>query len=477
MIRSSSYTWSFLLVLVAVCLPRPAGAQVERDRIRSAADSLLHRLHERGWFSGAVVLGTDAEIYAQGFGWANTEAGLRFTPDVAADGASIAKTLTAAAIFMLVEAGKLDLDAPIVRYLPEYPHANALVRHLLSHSAGLPAAEYDFFNDRIAPDRIKTTELFLAALREARFQPEFVPGTRFQYSSLGFDIAAHLVERVSGVSWAGFLGAHVFRPLQMTRTFLRPPRLADWPGVRTLSYRPEGDSLVVHDVFDLEGFYGGSNLYFSTRDLFRWSRSFYTNPVLSQRSLQRGSGAALLRDSIGKQGGYSRINLLSWYYAPGGRRFHYPGSLQGFWSSAYRNEERGYSIVYMSNNSMPQWLRPLLTRALIEIMEGRTPPLIEEPRDVAISKENVREFVGTYDVAGVGRVRISRDEDRVYVSIGDGIVYRAFPVEDRQLYIPGLDVWVGFPARAAPFAQIRWLSIFHASEGSRLVVRDHSGRR
>ena len=471
MIRSTRIGCTSVFILSAAAfLPRPGGAQGETDRIRIAADSLLHELHKRGWFSGAVVLGTDEEIYAKGFGYANVESSVPFTPDVAADGASIAKTLTAATIFMLIEDGKLDLNAPILRYLPEYPHPGVLIRHLLSHSAGLPEAEYDFFNGLIPPDRVKTTELFLATLREVEFQPEFIPGTRFQYSSLGFDVAALLVERVTGKTWASLLSERVFGPLKMNRTFLRSPRLGDWAGVRTMSYRREGDSLVVHDVFDLEGFYGGSNLYFSTRDLFRWSRSFYTKPVLSRRSLQRGSSAALIQDSKRNQGGYSRINLLGWYYAPKGKRFHYPGALQGFWSSAYRDENRKYSVVYVSNNSMPQWLRPLLTRALIAIMEGRPAPVIEEPRDLLITKEHIREFTGTYVVAGVGRVRISEDRDRVFVSIGNGIMYRAFFVEDRQLYIPGLDVWLAFPAGNAPFTRIRWLSIFHAATGSRAAA-------
>lgn len=456
--------------VLAAAVPQTARAQAGTDRIRMAADSLLHELHERGWFSGAVVLGTDEEIYAKGFGYANVEKGLPFTPDVAADGASIAKTLTAAAVFMLIEEGKVDINAPVVRYLPEYPHPQVLVRHLLAHSAGLPEAEYDFFNGVVPSDRVKTIELFLATLRQLRFQPEYVPGTRFQYSSLGFDVAAHLIERVTARTWVEFLSEHVFGPLQMNQTFLRPPRLGDWVGVRTLSYRREGDRLVVHDVFDLEGFYGGSNLYFSTRDLFRWSRSFYTNPVLSRRTIERGSRSAFLQDSIRKRGGHSRINLLGWYYAPSGKRFHYPGALQGFWSSAYRDEDRKYSIVYMSNNSMPQWLRPLLTRALIEIMEGRAAPVIEEPRDLLITRENIRQFTGTYDVANVGRVRISEDKDRVFLSIGNGILYRAFFVEDRQLYVPGLDVWLAFPAEGAPFARVRWLSIFHAATGSRTAA-------
>ena len=466
--KLATRAWFPILLAGRLALPLSADAQPSQERIRAAADSLLTGLHARGWFNGAVVLGREKELYAGGFGPANVQAGVAFTPDTPADGASVAKTFTAATVFMLVEDGRLDLDAPVRRYLPEYPHAQTRVRHLLTHSAGLPEADYDFFNDLIPPARIRTTTLLLAILREQGFRPAFEPGTRFRYSNLGFDVAALLVERISGKPWERFLRERVFGPLGMRSAFLRAARLANWPGVRTLSYRHAADSLIVNDVFDHEGFYGGSNLYFSARDLFRWSRSFYTRPVLSKATIRRGVGAAVLRDALDGSGGSSRINFLGWYYPAHGRRYHYPGSLQGFWSSVYRDEDQKYSIVYMSNNSMPQWLRPLLTRALIDIMEGRSPGRIDPPAYREIDAEHLGNFAGTYLVEGVGPVRIEARDKRAFIRAGKGIEYPAFFVGDGQLYVPGLDVWIGFPAGSPdPYRRLRWLSIFRVAEGER----------
>ena len=456
------------LAAAALVVAPDARAQVPAERIRATADSLLLDLHRRGLFSGAVVLGRgEEEVYARGFGMANVERGVPFTPDTPADGGSIAKTLTAAAVLMLEGEGRLSLDDPVQRHLPEYPHAQTRVRHLLTHSAGLPEAEYDFFNDLIPADRVRTTPLFLQVLRERGVAPEFEPGTRFRYSSLGFDVAALLVERVAGRPWDAFLRERVLQPLEMRSTFLRPTRLADWPGVRTLGYRRAGDSLVVHDVFDNEGFYGGSNLYFSARDLHRWSRSFYTRPVFGAAVLARGAGAAELRDPAGG-GGWSALNLLSWYYPRSGRRYHYPGALQGFWSSVYRDEDRGYSIVYVSNNSMPQWLRPLLSRALIDIMEGRPAPPLAVPAFEELRREEMDAAAGRYRVQGLGTVDVRVREGRAYVRVDDGIEYPAFPLGDGQLYVPGLDAWIGFPAPAGrPIRRLSWLSIFHVGQGER----------
>jgi CubicO group peptidase (beta-lactamase class C family) len=256
--------WCCVLALAAAPVGGRCDAQVPPPRIAAAADSLLGNLHRRGLFGGAVVLARGGrEVYARGFGAANAAAGVAFTPDTPVDGASVAKPFTAAAVHMLAREGKLRLDDPVRRHLPEYPHAATTVRHLLSHSAGLPG--YAFFEPFIPKGTVLTTPRFLEVLRQRDVAPAFAPGTRFRYDNMGFDVAALLVERVTGETWEGFLRRRVFGPLGMDPAFLRPARLADWRGVRTMSYRRAGDSLVVHDVFDDEGFYGSANLYLSAR--------------------------------------------------------------------------------------------------------------------------------------------------------------------------------------------------------------------
>ena len=474
------------LCLGGALTPAPLSAQSRgqppgAEHVGERANRLLDTLHARGLFTGAVVLGRgEQELYARGFGTANRAASVSFSPDTPADGASIAKTLTSAAVFMLVDEGRIRLDDAVTTYVPEYPHPDTRIRDLLSHSSGLPESEYDFFEGLVPKDSVRTTLRLLEVLRDRRVPPEFHRGTRFQYSSLGFDVAALVVERVTGRRWDAFVHDRVFAPLGMTNTYLRPARLADWPGVRTIGYRRAGDSVVVHEVFDNEGFYGGSNLYFSARDLHRWSRSFYTHPVLSARARSSGERAPTLGDSRTGIAGRSGIDWLSWYYHPRKRRFHYPGALQGFWSSVYRDEEQRYSVVYVSNNSMPQWLRPWLTRALIDIVEGRAPPPLESPRFQKLERADVSLAAGRFRVSGVGTVTLAARGSRLVVRVGDGLEYPSFDVGDDVRYVPGLDVWFGFEApTSAPgsslarggdqrFSRLRWSSIFAVGDGVRV---------
>lgn len=244
-----------LVFALAAC-----AAQDDSDqRIRDAVDALLQDLHDRRLFNGAVVLGrAGEEVYAGGFGPANVEAEVQFTPDTPSDSGSMAKTFAAASILMLQDEGRLRLDDAVRQYVPEYPHAVTQIRHLITHSAGLP--DYDFFVPLWPEGEILTTTGILHLLGEQGVEPEFAPGTRFRYCNLCYDVAALIVERITGERWDDFLRERVFTPLGMDSTFLRPARLADWPGVRTLSYRQLGDGLGLFDVYDNEGIYGGSNL-------------------------------------------------------------------------------------------------------------------------------------------------------------------------------------------------------------------------
>lgn len=473
---STRLGWAALVALpiLPACSGMPGTLPPGRARptiaeLVAAADSALEPLHRRGYLNGAVVLGRSGEpLYARGFGAANAAAGAPFTPETPSDGASIAKTLTAAAVLMLEDEGRLGLDDPVRRHLPEYPHSGTRIIHLITHSAGLPEAEYDFFEGLLPEGTVRTTELHLKALREQNVPPDFEPGTRFRYSSLGFDIAALVVERVSGKRYEDFLRERILGPLGMDSTFVRPARFADWPGTRTMSYRRIDDTLLVRDVFDDEGFYGGSNVYLSALDLYRWGRSFYRNSLLGARVLRRGMTAPSLRDAATGIGGPSRINLLGWYHPGRERRYHYPGMLEGFYSSLYHDDDRGYTIALMSNTGMPQWVRPLVMRTLVDILDGRRPPPIGERRFTRLDSVALESVPGSYQVEGIGNVEIIRRRDHAMVRVDHGLRYPAYPLGDGQLYVPGLDAWIGFPADTSPgFDRLTWLSIFQVGDGLR----------
>lgn len=124
-----------VFLVSAVAVPNPAAAAHEPAGLHQA----FNQLARQGQFSGAVVVrGAEGVRFARGYGAADPFTGRAFTPDTPVDSGSIAKPVTATAVLLLAREGKVDLDAPVRRYLPEYPHAATIVCHLLAHSAALP---------------------------------------------------------------------------------------------------------------------------------------------------------------------------------------------------------------------------------------------------------------------------------------------------------------------------------------------------
>lgn len=418
---------------------RPAEARAaEREAALLAArlDSLVAPLVASRTLSGAIVLSRDGATVAEAaWGVADHRTGTPFTLDTPADGGSLAKTLTAAALQWLVVEGAVDLDAPVTRYLPAYPHAGVTVAQLLSHSNGLPAY-YEFFKPYFAPDEVWTTDALLAVVRRVAPTPAFTPGTRFEYSNLGYDAAARVIEVVTGRSYEQVLRERFLDRLGMRTTFARPARFADWPGPRTLGHRWADSAYETVDVWDNEGFLGASNLYFSARDLARWANAWAQDSAVPVAVGERGR----VRPRIA--GEPSAINGLSWYCDAADERCQYTGVYNAFHSLVYWDRTRRESAVLVTNSSVPAIVWVALQRALVELLRGDA--LTEIPVSSAAAADAPLPTGRFRD--GVDRVTTLRaDGDRLYVREGCGLEYQGFPVGGGVVYVPGTDDFYSAP--------------------------------
>lgn len=418
-------------MLVSGCASAPAPGP------REALDSFFADLHARGLFSGAAVVGDGTRIvWERGLGFADREAGAAFTPDTPADGASLAKTFTAALVIALDGEGKLDLDAPAQRLLPELPYPEVTLRHLISHSSGIPVLDYDWFDPLLPPGTIRTSEALLGALARQKPPLAFPPGSAYEYSSFGFDLAALAAARAAGATYGELLRDRIFEPLGIASAFLRPARLADFPAPRTRGYRSAAGT-ETNEVFDLEAFHGGSNIYISARDLHRWNAAFLGKPPISPRA----HAAALEPARIG--GSRSGLTLGSWYYAPDFSAFWYSGHLQGFHSEVFRDLRARRSIVYVSNNTLDVWLQKAIVRAVTAILEGREPEAVAAPQAAVIRAETRDLAAGEWMLSDGTTLTIEAGMDRLS-AVRDGVPYRMVQVDPRFFYVPGLDLVIGF---------------------------------
>jgi CubicO group peptidase (beta-lactamase class C family) len=415
--------------------------------VAEAADALMLNLVERKLFQGAVVVGRGGQIeYAAGFGFADIERRIPFTPETPSDGASIAKTFTAAALLLVISERRIDLETPVRNILPEYPHAATRLRHLLAHSAGLP--DYEWLDPpRSAPGEVRTNASHVALVARDAPAPAFSPGTAFTYDNTAYDVAALVVERITGTSYADFLAQRFSRPLDLD-IFLRPPRFNDWPGNRTRGYRRTASGWRDHDAQDLEGFYGAANIYLSARDLYRWVAG-YRRVVGPQTTLAAVTPARL------DDGRTTGITLGSWYVSPDRSRRYYTGHHNGFFCFGYADDASELAVAWVANDAPPPWLQPALSRALIAIAEGRKHERPVAPPSTAAATDPS----GIYRIANVGEVAARRDGKRLLVRLRE-VEYDAFPVARGVHYVPGLDAYLRFATASNGTVFLSWDSVF-----------------
>jgi CubicO group peptidase (beta-lactamase class C family) len=399
----------------------------------------LERLAEQGKFSGAVVVRDSSGVrFAEGFGKADPFEGRDFTPDTVVDSASLSKPVTAAAVLSLAQKSRIHLDSPVRRYLPDYPYADGTVRHLLSHSAGLP--------DSAIETIVGTTNAdFLAEIRARSLPPKFDPGTGFAYCNLCTTTLALLLERVTGRHYLEVVREEAALPPAVG---LRPARLAEWKA-RAIGYRttPAG-SIERADSYDDERFYGAANLSITASQLADWGSRWWTQPLSGLRPA--ATSPASIRGKI------SGLTLGNWYCAPGGRRCHYLGHHEGFHHMLYWDSDRRISIAMVTNNSLEPALQQRLQRALVAFAEARERDGAQEI-DMAHATEPAAP--GSYRI-GRQVTTLEPPTSAVMKVTHAGVAYDAFPLSANVRYVPGLDAYL-----SGSNGKLRLLTLYEDSTG------------
>ncbi|WP_372783214.1 serine hydrolase domain-containing protein [Phenylobacterium sp.] len=162
-----------------------------------------------------------ATVFSRGFGQADVETATPMTPASVCRIGSVSKQFTAAGILLLVQDGKVALDDPLSRFLPDFPNAERLtIRRLLSHTAGLGN-----YTETTPPELIwqiartdRDTAQMLEIMRNVGAKLIFEPGTNYRYSNTGFVLLGVVIEKASGQTYRDFLQARLFTPLGLSHT-------------------------------------------------------------------------------------------------------------------------------------------------------------------------------------------------------------------------------------------------------------------
>ena len=255
--------------------------------------NLARESYEKGGFNGAWLYAEKGEIVSKGaLGFRDPEDTLPITEDTIFQLASVTKQFTAAAVMLARREGLLKLDDEITKYFPEIPYPDVTIRHLLTHTSGIP----DYFDDadwfiKIWKEekRVPCNDEILSFLRETKAKPYFAPGEGLHYSNTGYNLLALLVERLSGVPYEEFLQKNIFEPAGMSSTRCCHIRRDGVPfeNYAQATVYDDGkcvadiDSAEYGDVAAFDGLNGDDYVYTNIFDMLRWDRALRAGKVLT----------------------------------------------------------------------------------------------------------------------------------------------------------------------------------------------------
>jgi CubicO group peptidase (beta-lactamase class C family) len=291
------------------------------------------------------VLEGGALTHASAFGMADLERGKPLDPRSVFNLASVSKQFTAFALLLLEQPGKLKLDDPVVKYLPELaPSAGGVtLAHLVHHTGGLrDYIEMLYMKGRGDADGTTIDEAVRLLARQTG--PNESPGVEFDYSNTGYFLLGVVVARVSGQSLAEFSRRQIFEPLGMKDTSIIDRYPAPIPALAR-GYRKEGATYVIDETGWEQ--VGDGQVHSSVHDLALWDENYYTGKVGGRELVARMYEVGLLNS--GKSTGYAAgLNV----HESGGLTWvTHGGSWVGYRSSIVRVPAEHLSVIVLCNRA------------------------------------------------------------------------------------------------------------------------------
>jgi CubicO group peptidase (beta-lactamase class C family) len=408
-----------LSLLTSSCAPArnaPPPAETPSARV----DDLFRKMDTTVTPGCALAVVKDGRIlYQRGYGMADLEHNVPITPATVFHVASMSKQFTAASIVLLVQEGKLSLDDPVRKYLPELPDFGVpiTIRQLIYHTSGL-RDQWDLLGLagwRYSLDLI-TDEDVLAVMSRQR-DLNFPPGSRHLYSNTGYTLLAQIVKRVSGQSFREFTTSHMFQPLQMNNTHFRDDHAEVVKNI-AYGYQPaKGTFLISITNFDTVG---ATSLLTTVEDLALWDENFYHprvgGPAMISQLQERG------KLNNGEQLDYAFGLEIGTYR--GLATVDHTGGDAGYRSDMIRFPEQHFTAECLCNSAAADPSQ--LTRRVAEIylakeMKPAEAARVENEKGVQLTPEQLISKVGTYlNPENADILRITVKGDKLQAGWGTG---------------------------------------------------------
>lgn len=262
-------------------------SQVVKSEAISRLQERLEQMTNDGSFTGSVLIALDGNILLdQGYGIADRAQKIPNTPQTRFHLGSMTKMFTAMAILILQSLGKLTVKDPICKIIASCPKAwsGITIHHLLTHTSGLSSQLSSHLYEKIesaTSGLVRPPEQAFYLGLTSEWSLDTLPGARYAYNNFGYILLAHIIEQVSGQSYADFLKQSIFAPLKMHNTGYQDSST----GMAKLY--AHYDSTAEEQFGSPAVSEGSGHLYSTSEDLFLWDQALSTAQLLSRAELDQ----------------------------------------------------------------------------------------------------------------------------------------------------------------------------------------------
>jgi CubicO group peptidase (beta-lactamase class C family) len=350
-------------------------------------------------FMGTVLVARDGTpILDKAYGSADLEWNIPNAPDTRFRLGSITKQFTASGILLLEERGKLKVEDPISKYLPDEPAAwkNITFFHLLTHTSGIPS--FTSFPDyQELQGRPVTPEQLVARFHDKPL--DFQPGEKWNYSNSGYALLGYLLEKISGQKYCDFLQQNIFTPLAMhdsgcDRNSAILPR-------RASGYTPGPHGLENASYIDMTVPFSAGELYSTTGDLLRWQHGLFGGKLLHPASLKKMTTPFKENYGFGLE-----IQTIK-----GHERISHGGGINGFntFEAWYPREKLSIIVLSNVNGNAPEEI----SGRLASVMLDEPVVLASERKEIPVPATALSRYIGVYQLAPNFSIAISLQGDHL----------------------------------------------------------------
>lgn len=292
------------------------------------------------YFNGSILVAKEGEILLRkGYGKADFKKRIPNTPATVFRLASVTKQFTAMAILILKEKGKLSVNDPLSKYIPDYPDGDKITIHnLLTHTSGI--AEY-FRDELISWNHYYSLEELISLFKDNA--QNFIPGERFQYCNSNYILLGYIIEKVSGIEYGNFVQQFIFTPLDMENSGYEG-RKTKFKNLAVGYYSIKPKPVEAFN-FNMSIIYSAGGLCSTIDDLYKWDQALYTEKLVKSETLKKMFTPYSQAINYG-YGWSGWINETSTFDI-----MEHTGSFSGFSSYIYRDIRNQIFIIMLSNSN------------------------------------------------------------------------------------------------------------------------------